>query len=66
MELLIGCGPNRDKRIGIAGELGWKHLVTLDMNPDHGPDFVHDLESLPYPFQENQFDEIHADRKSVV
>ncbi len=60
MELLIGCGPSRDKRMGITGEADWKQLVTLDQNPDHAPDVVHDLESIPLPFAESAFDEIHA------
>ncbi len=60
MELLIGCGASREKRIGVAGEAGWKHLVTLDIDPEKGPDVVHDLNVLPLPLDENRFDEIHA------
>jgi SAM-dependent methyltransferase len=44
----------------INGETEWQELVTLDRNPDCKPDVVHDLEYLPYPFQDNEFDEIHA------
>jgi SAM-dependent methyltransferase len=60
MELLIGCGSARDRRISIRGRTGWTELVTLDHNPDHKPDVVHDLEVLPYPFADDTFDEIHA------
>lgn len=60
MELLLGCGSTRDRRISIGGALGWSNLVTLDHNADHHPDVVHDLESLPYPFAADTFDEIHA------
>lgn len=60
MELLLGCGRSRHRRLGIDGRNGWTHLVTLDHNPDHNPDVLHDLEVLPYPFEDNTFDEIHA------
>jgi predicted SAM-dependent methyltransferase len=60
MELLIGCGSQRDRRIGVNGKRGWDKLVTLDNNPDHRPDVVHDLEKLPWPFDANTFDEVHA------
>ena len=59
MELLLGCGRKREKVVTIDGE-NWTQLVTLDFNPDHKPDVVHDLEVLPYPFGNDTFDEIHA------
>src|SRR5262245_21276392 len=60
MELLIGCGKNLTKRVSRPGREEWNELVTLDINPDHSPDVVHDLEVHPLPFGENTFDEIHA------
>jgi SAM-dependent methyltransferase len=61
MELLIGCGNDRKKLVRFAGSEGdWKELVTLDMDPSVKPDVVHDLNELPYPFEDGQFDEIHA------
>lgn len=60
MELLLGCGASRECRIGVEGRKDWTHLVTLDHNPDHKPDVVHDLEVRPYPFEDDTFDEIHA------
>ena len=61
MELLLGCGSQRDRRINIPGRPPyWTSLVTLDFNADHKPDVVHDLEVLPYPFADDTFDEIHA------
>ena len=39
---------------------GWQKLITLDHNPECKPDVVHDLMELPYPFEDNTFDEIHA------
>jgi hypothetical protein len=51
-ELLIGCGHNRLKRLGANGREGWTNLVTLDSNSDCKPDVLHDLDVLPYPFEE--------------
>lgn len=59
-ELLIGCGPNRDIRLSIGGKRKWNNLTTLDWNAAHQPDVVHDLEVLPYPFDDDTFAEIHA------
>lgn len=59
-ELLLGCGKHRAKRISVDGHREWDGLTTLDMNLDHKPDVLWDLESLPYPFKDNEFDEIHA------
>lgn len=60
MELLIGAGSNRQRKICYAGREGWSNLVTLDINPAHNPDHLWDLDRLPYPFPGNLFDEIHA------
>jgi SAM-dependent methyltransferase len=57
MELLLGCGALREKRVGSAP---WTNLVTLDVNPEHHPDVLHDLECLPLPFEADAFEEIHA------
>jgi predicted SAM-dependent methyltransferase len=38
----------------------WINLTTLDFNSDHEPDFVHDMNKLPLPFDNDTFDEIHA------
>lgn len=59
-ELLIGCGRKRGKKFNLQGRQGWTDLTTLDINPDHEPDVVHDLQVLPYPFPTSHFDEIHA------
>lgn len=61
MELLIGCGNDRKKKVHFSGiEETWDKLVTLDIDPSTKPDVVHDLNVLPYPFKDNEFDEIHA------
>lgn len=59
-ELLIGCGNRRAKDIGSHLRASWTNLVTLDKDPACDPDVCHDLEALPLPFQDNEFDEIHA------
>jgi len=38
----------------------WKNLITLDIDPKCNPDIPHDLNDLPYPFRDNEFNEIHA------
>lgn len=60
MELLIGAGSCRDRRLVVEGRKGWTDLVTLDNNPDHRPDVVHDLHVHPLPFADDTFDEVHA------
>jgi len=59
-ELLIGCGHSREKKIAVDGRGEWSELVTLDIYPESGADVIHDLATLPYPFPDNTFDEIHA------
>ncbi len=59
-ELLIGCGHDRRRLLCIDGSKGWNNLITLDINPRVNPDVVHDLDALPYPFLDGEFDEIHA------
>ena len=59
-ELLIGAGSSRIKKLAKEGQREWVNLVTLDINGDHNPDVVWNLETLPLPFADNEFDEIHA------
>jgi SAM-dependent methyltransferase len=60
VELLIGCGSRRDKRLAVPGKEAWTELVTLDHNADHKPDVVWDLNVRPLPFADSTFDEVHA------
>lgn len=57
MHLLLGAGNSRVKKLG-GGD--WISLVTLDMDLGTEPDVVHDLDVLPYPFETDQFAEVHA------
>jgi SAM-dependent methyltransferase len=60
MELLLGCGSRHRKQLFVENRSEWEKLVTLDINPDHKPDVVHDIAKLPLPFEDSTFDEIHA------
>lgn len=59
MQLLIGCGSNRTKKLAWQGRSEWDGLVTLDIEPRHQPDVVHDL-AEPLPFADSIAGEIHA------
>jgi SAM-dependent methyltransferase len=43
----IGCGTNK-----IPGAIG------MDVNRRSAADVIHDLDDIPYPFPDNQFDEV--------
>jgi SAM-dependent methyltransferase len=43
----IGCGTNK-----AAGAVG------MDVNPRTAADVIHDLDDLPYPFADDEFDEV--------
>lgn len=60
MELLLGCGSSRDKKLIYAGREAWDELVTLDHNDAHNPTHVHDLNDPALPFEDDCFDELHA------
>lgn len=59
MQLLLGCGHDREKKLHRLGGEQWAGLVTLDMNPGVGADVVHDLTDLPLPFADDSAEEIH-------
>jgi SAM-dependent methyltransferase len=59
-ELLVGCGNSLEKRIAVQDKPKWQNLTTLDWDRECNPDVTWDLNVLPYPFDDNAFDEIHA------
>lgn len=60
-ELLLGSGGRIEKSITFdAIPPVFQNVVTLDMLEACNPDVVHDLNNLPYPFADGEFDEIHA------
>lgn len=62
--LLLGAGHQRQKVLQSPQtpekDFSGGELITLDMDPAVSPAVVHDLDVLPYPFGDNEFDEIHA------
>lgn len=59
MQILLGCGHDRTKKLWIAGRQDWSGLVTLDMNPAARADVTWDLTDLPLPFADDEAEEIH-------
>lgn len=61
MELLLGCGHNRDKRISLSqSSKDWTDLHTVDQYPECKPDTVWDLNKTPWPYGSDNFTEVHA------
>ena len=59
--LLLGAGNSRVRKIRPPqSPEDFGELTTLDIDPSTGCDVVHDLNVLPYPFADGEFDEIHA------
>jgi SAM-dependent methyltransferase len=60
MELLLGSGNSREKKIRPAWRpQTWTHLIALDMDPNCKADCLADIED-GLPFHDNTFDEVHA------
>ena len=59
-ELLIGCGSDMSKKLAVGQRSEWINVTTIDINPEHEPDLVWDLNKMPLPFDNDTFDEIHA------
>ena len=60
VQLLVGAGNSREKKVFVPGREQWDGLVTLDLMQDTRPDVVWNIEHRPLPFAANSFDEIHA------
>ena len=59
-ELLLGVGNSNKKEYFVDDHPTWENVTTLDMNAEHNPDVVWDLNVRPLPFEDETFDEIHA------
>ena len=60
MELLIGCGNSRAKKLHTDDAPEWTNLVTMDHDPNCGADIQHDLDVTPWPIADDTFGEVHA------
>lgn len=62
--LLLGAGNQRHKVLQAPSspekDFSGGELITLDIDPTTKADVIHDLNVLPLPFADNEFDEIHA------
>lgn len=45
--------------LGSAGK-SEPDAVTLDIDPEHHPDVIHDLNKIPYPFADDAFEQINC------
>ncbi len=59
-ELVIGCGNSRVRILNEDNDEEFQNPTFVDIDPDCKPDKIWDLETLPLPFEDNEFDEIHA------
>ena len=59
-QLILGAGKYPKPRIYFPGREEYEDAVKLDINPDNNPDVLWDLNNRPLPFEDNEFDEIHA------
>ncbi len=59
-ELLIGCGSRTEKDLFVGDNNTFFNVIRLDINTDHNPDVIWDLTKHPLPFENNEFNEIHA------
>ena len=60
-ELIIGCGNKiTEKLLSEDNDKEYKNPTTLDIDPDCKPDIIWDLDKIPLPFPDKEFDEIHA------
>ena len=59
-ELILGSGNLKYKRIKSNGSMEYSNPVTLDISPECNPDVVWNLNVMPLPFENEEFNEIHA------
>jgi SAM-dependent methyltransferase len=61
-ELVLGSGKCPQKWVSspLSKSLTFENPTTVDINDYNNPTVVWDLNILPWPFEDNSFDEIHA------
>lgn len=59
VELLLGCGRSRKKKMFLADRPEWNGLLTVDSNPLVKPDVICDLDNYICILEDNTVDEIH-------
>lgn len=59
-ELLLGCGAQIGHKLISLGSREWSCVTTLDMNEAVKPDVLWDMNRVPLPFADNEFDECHS------
>jgi predicted SAM-dependent methyltransferase len=59
-ELIFGVGNSLEKKIWEPNQKDFVNPVTVDFDPNCNPDILWDLNVRPLPFEDNEFDEIHA------
>lgn len=59
-ELVLGSGPRGATKKIFEPNRPYENPVTLDLMASNKPDVVHDLNNTDLPFQDEEFDEIHA------
>lgn len=60
-ELILGAGStHKDKIVYDKEDKSYHNPVRLDICESHNPDVVWDLNNRPLPFEDEEFDEIHA------
>jgi SAM-dependent methyltransferase len=60
-ELVLGAGNLRRKVLFFSDKgKEYQNPVRVDIDPGCNPDITWDLNKLPYPFKDEEFDEIHA------
>lgn len=58
-ELLIGCGNQHFKKYWIDRQ-EFTSVTKIDHDPNCGADVLHDLNVVPWPLPDNEYDEAHA------
>lgn len=60
-ELVLGAGNLKTKVLFFANKgREYENPVFVDIDPGCNPTVIHDLNKIPYPFADGEFDEIHA------